>query len=1448
MIALEALIRNRRLVFSLIAILFVVGVISFGSMARQEDPSFPYRAGLIRVIYPGGSPAQIEQLITNPLEEQLAQIEEIDKYTSNSRDDIAIVSIELKDAIYDTDAAWNRVERAIERARNEFPSGVVEIDFDDRQIDLPVAVISITGSTDLIALKSAAERLKTRLISLPSVSRIEIEGQPEEEIVVKIRTSSLEQLGLSRDLVRNTLASRNQLIPGGAIVADNKTIRLNNRSDYATLEDIKRTTIRLNNGQLIPLSSVAEVALEPRLPLASQRFDNGVPAISLGIIAERGQTDVVRFGEILRARLAEVKPEFEPLSIEESFFQPDYVSDRLKSLQGSLMLSVLIIAAVVFLALGWRTGILVSAVLPVVSLMALGIYNIGGGVFHQIAVVGIVISLGILIDNAIVVVEFIETKLRAGASRAEAMRESILAMAKPLLASTGTTIAAFIPLLLAKGGVGDFTRAIPTMIVIALTVSYIVSVFVWPLLAFYWLKSRAKSEEGTPAKSSQIQAAIDKLSTFCARVVIHQPKRVLVLVALSVSISLLLAPTLKQQFFPATDRNQFVIDIEFPVSTPLAVTESISAKIEDELVAQDAVARVYRSVGGSGYRFYYNMGGKPDESHIARITVSTAHGGLNQGMVDWVRNDLSSRYPEATLIPRTLGQGPPRPAPIEVRAEHPDPDVLFKAVQKLRAQLASIEGVADLRSNLDLGTPELALDIKDYLTLREGVVPGAVANSVFSTTRGLPAGQYRYAEDPVPIRVRSVEGESTDTQTLINSYVTGGQNQRVPLGQVSTLETNWAATNIRHYNGARSATILAELAPGGAYNFILAKLTELMEADPPPIGVNVVFGGDAAASQEANSNIATGAPLSLALLIFFMMLQFNSFRRIGIIFVTIPLAAVGVIPGLALSGQPFGFQSLLGVIALIGIVVNNAIVLIDVVDKQLAAGQSIHEAVSEALRQRTSPILLTTATTILGLLPLAFSASTLWPPMAWAIISGLLLSTILTLVAIPALCIALLGKKRSEQPPIEASPFSANKGVNVGAIALVCFLIAGLGSSDRVYAETNDSSPSSLDKSSLQIGFQQVVDRAAQNHRARQLGFEASASRASATSINRQSWAPSVSLGGSYSRRDEGSSIVLPTGPLEVSEEDSYVYEVKVTQPLFRPSQQLYRSKAAGQQAEGSRATAQRVQRVEIANAIKLYTALLGVDADLRANLALTESFEAREARIADRVQAGTSLRSDLLQIQVELNRAQQTQVELSAQKSILGERFASALDLEVGQLFGLDFDLSLLDSLQWQALDRRAEELCDQRADCLAVKAKINSLELESKALLTDSLPNIDLSYSDTRSDGQVFVAEEDQRLMLEFSWSLFTSGARYEQRKSSRLQVQAAQQELALLLDQINIERTSASTARTTAQSAIALAKINVELGEERLRLVRVRYDNGLTTLDRLLEAEAGLVSAQA
>ncbi|QSP94994.1 efflux RND transporter permease subunit [Marinobacter salinisoli] len=984
----------QRLLGMVVTMLCLLGIAAYVTMPRQEDPSFPYRAGMVYVNYPGASADAVERLVLAPLADELRQVEEVDFASGTARTGVALMRINLHDDIYDTDSAWDRVRQAMERARQDIPDDVGAMRLDDRLIDIPAIVLAVSGASSVTALSDVAERVKQNLLDVEGVSRIELEGDADEQITLALDDAALYRLGIAPSRVMETLARRNQTIPGGFVVVDGRRLSVLPNSEFADIDAIRATPIELPDGSQVPLAAAAEVWRGPAEPRQPETWYDGERVVLVSIIMEEGSTDAIRFGKRIRERLDLIRPEFQPYDIREMFFQPDKVEDRLVNLAWSLLFSVLIIVAVVFTGMGIRMGLLVASILPMVAMISVGLYDLGGGVLHQIAVIGMVISLGILIDNAIVIIENIQGHLEAGLARLDAMRSAISELAGPLGASTGTTLAAFAPLLLSKGGTADFTRGIPVMIMLTLSVSYLLAISVVPLLAARFLKPRGHTR---PDRLIGLAGALGRL-------VSRYPGRLIAGGTLLVALSLAMTPFMAKQFFPNADRPRVIVEMYLPEGTDQARTAEVAADLERAVRTRPDALEVHRFVGYAGPAFYYNLQRAPQAPNRARLVIRTPALEDTTDMVRWVRAHVKEQMPELDVTVGILGQGPPRAAPVAVRVYHPDDALRTQAVEQVFSILRDVRGTVDVRHDLDLGVPSIAINVDDASAARYGLTRADVAQSLYGQSFGVVAERYRQEADPIPLVLRSREGTALSLSRLLSVNIYNDRGDAVPLSAIASVETRWepAARYLR--NGVRTNTVTSNLLTGYSFSQVLDGLYRELEANPLPEGARIEMGGDAEGSGDANLALLTAAPIGVLLLLFFLLLQFNSFRRVGIILLTVPLAAVGIIPGLVLSGSPFGFQSMLGVIALVGIVVNNAIVLLDVMDRQLKAGEDISNAVRLAVEQRTRPILLTTATTVAGLLPLAFSSSTLWPPMAWAIISGLLASTVLTLLMVPAIC------------------------------------------------------------------------------------------------------------------------------------------------------------------------------------------------------------------------------------------------------------------------------------------------------------------------------------------------------------------------------------------------------------------------------------------------------------
>jgi multidrug efflux pump subunit AcrB len=985
---------QRRVIISLVVLLSLSGLLAWNTMVRQEDPAFPYRYGYVMVQFPGADVEQVEHLIAKPLEEEISEVAEVDEIKTTIRAGFMHAVIGMKQTVYDTDNTWDRIRVAVSRAEARFPEGAGRAIVDDRQVEALTVVLAVGGSDDIMELQLAAERLKNRLYSISAISRVRLFGDSGEQVTVAIDDATIQTLGITPQQIMQQLSARNQIVPGGFVEVDGRQTLVRPQTEYRSLEEIAATPVVLANGNTVPLATVADVTLGVAEPPVETVWVNGKQVVAVGMTVERNRVNTVQFGRQLRTFLDEVRPDFAPLTIEEMFFQPTHVEARLGELGRSLLLGVLIVGVLLVLTMGLRMGLVVALILPLVTLSSLSLFAMGGGVLHQMAIAGMVIALGMLVDNAIVMVENIQWHMDRGASAVEAAVRSVKELVRPLAAATGTTLAVFVPMLISRGDAADFTRAIPVTILIMLTMSYVFAMLVTPLLSQVLLTSRPRRQG--KVRISDFGARIGALS-------VRHGVWVLAVAVLLVATAVFGSRYIGNEFFPPTDRKQMVVDIYYPEGTPIELTTNFANALAAELAEFGESDDVYAFSGSSGPRFFYNLNENPRAPHIGRVVVETYRLEDLDRLIHWVRHEAALRWPEVQIVARRLAQGPPAPAPVELRIIGSDRVHLASYAEDITAMLRDTPGTIDVRHDLGIGIPSLKVEFNDAVADARGLNRQRLALALAQQTQGVEIGSFRAGEDPVPILLRSREGSkfSLDQLLAVNAYA--APHQAIPVMDTGSGEMEWQAAVIHHHNLEPVVTVFSELEDGVTYSEIFDEIDRRLPSLEKPAGVRVIPGGNQESSGEANTALFKTLPIGVILLLFFLLLQFNSFRRVFIVLVTVPLAITGVVPGLLLTGNTFGFMALLGVITLVGIVVNNAIVLIDVIDNNLAAGMSAADSVIEAVRRRTRPILLTTLTTVAGLLPLTLTSSTLWPPMAWSIISGLLASTILTLGVVPML-------------------------------------------------------------------------------------------------------------------------------------------------------------------------------------------------------------------------------------------------------------------------------------------------------------------------------------------------------------------------------------------------------------------------------------------------------------
>lgn len=1436
------LMEKKRVILASSLLLAIVGLAAWFGMVRQEDPFFPYRFGTLIVPFPGADPEKIERLVVEPLEQELVEVAEIKEIRARVRADVALITMELTDKVYDTDAAWDKIRRAADQARHKFPDGVAEYILNDKQMDASAVVLGVTGSGDVVELLHAAREARRALYSINGMSRIQLQGDPGEQVTIMLDDSDSNRLGLTPLYLSQQLGDRNDSFPGGSVIVSSKTVTVSPNTEFRSLDEIRRTPIRLPSGADVPLGAFAEVRFGPAEPSTEEFWVNGERAVGLELFTIPNAVNTVNFGEDVLEALEIINQDIAPLKIKPIFFQPKRVEKRLTELSGSLVTGIIIVAAVLLLFMGLRLGLVIASIVPLVTFSTVAIYAATGDVLHQVAIIGLVVALGMLVDNAIVMAENIQWRIDNGESPNQAANLSIRELAMPLGTATGTTLAAFLPMLVGEGNTSDFVRGIPIMISLALLVSYVYAITVTPALAAIALRKR-KTDSG--------RSVWEFIGLAAGKLAVNFTPAVLIIAVLLVAGSGYLMRYVDQQFFPNADRNQMTIDIQLPEGSHIDATRSRVTLLEGELSLRSDVENLYSFVGTTGSRFYYNLPTFPRQPHSGRIVVETSHHSHVPGMIKWVREWAEEHMPEAEVIPRALGQGPPVNAPIEVQVLTSDPQKLVAATEMVYTELRQTTGVVDARHNLGQGVPTLEYTVNDAVASRHGLSRSDVALTLLGRTQGVEIGQYRTGEEPVPIVVRSRSGQHFPVEQLQSVTVYGDQGQAVPLMQLATVEVEWKPGAIYRLDQSRYSTVSSQLEDGIGFGAVMRDLVPRLEALDLPHGVKLSYGGEQKSSGEANSALAGAAPLGMLMLLVFLLVEFNSFSRIGIILTTVPLVVVGVVPGLLLSGSPFGFNSLVGVIALVGIVVNNAIVLIDVLDEKLAQGYSLADAVVASVQRRTRPIILTTLTTIAGLAPLTVTSATQWPPMAWAIISGLLASTIMTLVVIPALCFTVLrfsGKK-----------FKASDLGGSAAVILAVAMIAVATPRDATARDLDELRDAALNtgiefsynEPAVRLTLDESVRRSSVNPTAQIEVAKLFAARADAKKAWKAAFLPSVDMRMFWGRAQEDSIATLsalppPNNTILAAEKNRRGAEVNIRQPIFDPATLIYRAPAARLAAEAQGMVAKRTAEAQTGYANALFLNIMEAESYAESVRSLIDSLVARRTNVVSLEKVGRALKSDLLTIELSLEQARNQLSELESNRRIALRHLQRLVASP--QPVAPELDLTLAALIHLPSVDEGYEMALGKRADLKARALQIESLEKQHRATYADQMPRVDGLIQYVRNDGLTFSTEKEWVAGVAVSWRPFTAGQKSSERESLLMQQAIARQQLDEDRRKVYSDLYETSEHYKHSEHELPVAELALETSTELLRIENAKARAGRSTEALRLAAVAKVAQHQA
>jgi len=1007
----RAAIKNNRVTILALLVLLLSGLAAYRNLPRAEDPGFTIRTALVTTYFPGASPERVEQLVTDKLERAIQEMPELDYIGSRSRTGLTRISVNIKESYTDMRPIWDALRRKVERVSTELPDGVIGPFVDDEFGDVYPIMLTVTGDgLSYAELKEVADEVRDQLLRIADVAKVDVYGAQDERVFVEYNNARLAEVGLSPVQLQSILASQNIITPGGSVFTGEEEIPLEPAGSFDSVEDLKRTIIQVpGRTDVIYLEDLAHVYRGYVDPPSAKMHSSGVRSLGLAISMREGG-NVVTMGEEVRAAADRFETSY-PWGVEFDFvlFQPDAVNDQVNNFVVNLLQAMAVVLVVMVLSLGVRTGLVVATLIPmtmVTTLLLMSVFGIG---LDQISIAALIIALGMLVDNAIVISESTMVEMEAGKSSLQAAVHSANEHRIPLLTASLTTAAAFLPIYLAESALGEFCSSLFKVVTIALLSSCALSLTMMPLLCMLFL--RVKKQESESFDTPFYRRYRDLL--------IGMVRRPLATISVVLVVFLLTLGGLSfvpKIFMPKADNPRMLGEVDLPLGTSIDRTEEVTAELEryiaDELTVDGdrregilSWSTYIGSQGGPRYRLAYNPTLAGSE-HVSFIITATSRAFVDEA-IPRLEEFCWERFPSASSTWTPESMGPAGETTVEVRLFGSDAATLFDIVDDVKAEMRGIPGTRNIQDDWGPRTKKLRVEVNQARARRAGVTSQDVAVSLQTGLSGITITEYRERDEVIPVTLRSVAGDRRDIGKLeslnVFSQLTG---RSVPLRQVADIEVVWEASRILRRDRQKAVTVKSYLDPGVSVEAVNEPLASWLETHSGdwPFGYRYEIGGEQEKSDEANASLMAKVPIAGFIILLLLVTQFNSVRRTFIVLFTIPLALIGVTVGLLVMRSSFGFMTLLGIVSLAGIVVNDAIVLLDRIRIEREDNDLTPErAVIESAQRRLRPILLTSATTIGGLLPLLLFGGPMWESMAIAIMFGLLFATGLTLGVIPVM-------------------------------------------------------------------------------------------------------------------------------------------------------------------------------------------------------------------------------------------------------------------------------------------------------------------------------------------------------------------------------------------------------------------------------------------------------------
>lgn len=1010
----EIALRYKSLVYYFIIVVFLMGCFSYTKLGRMEDPDFVIRQMVVTVSWPGASAKQIEEQVTDKIEKKLQDLPGLNYLKSYSRPGSSVIYVNLREDLKANTirSSWVEARNLVNDMKSDLPQGVVGPAFNDHFDDVYGSIYALTADGySYEEMRVEAEKIRRMLLDVDNVKKVELVGEQSEKIYIEIENSKLAQLGINPSTIASVISKQNAMNPAGMVDTTTDNVYLRITGQFDNIEAIRSLPIRANE-RTFRLGDIATVERKYVEPAEPKMYFNGEPAIGIAASMENGG-NVLTLGEDLKKTISSIKKEL-PLGLEISQVsdQPEVVKEAIDDFVSTLREAIIIVLIVSFLSLGVRTGLVVALCIPLVISGVFLAMEIAGIDLHKVSLGALIIALGLLVDDAIIAVEMMAVKLEEGYDRFKAACYAYTATAIPMLTGTLITCAGFIPVGFSKGTAAEFTSSLFPVIAIALVISWVVSVMVAPLFGYHLIKVKVhdKTKEND-VYNSKFYQVFRKMLTWCLR---HR-KLVLVGTVMCFFVSIFMMKFIKQEFFPPSIRPEIIVEMNLPEGSSMKATEAAAKQFAQQLNGDENIQNYSFYVGTGAPRFVLTTEPVLPANNYAQFIIVAKDIATRQKLTDKIHTIMEEQMPNVRSNVKLIQTGPPAAYPVMLRVSGYDHEKVRQIAHQVADKMATNSNLRQINFDWNEKSKVMHLDLNQDKLRVLGIDGQSLATTLQTQLTGATIAEYYEQDKTVDIVFRMHNEDRDDLSKIKDMPIAIGDGSYVPLEQIAKISYDAEAGLIWRRDLKPTITVRANVIDGVTANDATQQVYDATKElrDNLPMGYTIKADGALENSSKAMNFMLVPIPVMIIIIITLLMLQLQRMSLMFLTLMTAPLGIIGVSFGMLLTNQSMGFVAELGILALSGMIIRNSVILVDQIEKHIADGQPMWQAIIDSAILRFRPIMLTAAAAILGMVPLM--RSNFWGPMAVAIASGLFCATILTLLVLPTMYAAWFKAKETKE-------------------------------------------------------------------------------------------------------------------------------------------------------------------------------------------------------------------------------------------------------------------------------------------------------------------------------------------------------------------------------------------------------------------------------------------------